>query len=152
PAATLEVPASVRAVLAARIDRLPAEQKRLLQAASVVGEEVPAPLLEAIVDLPPERVRGGLDELRGAELLAEATLFPDPVYAFRHALAHDVAYASLLHESRRALHARITDTIERLYSDRRGEQVERLAHHAFAGELWHQAVRYCREAGRGGLA
>src|SRR5262249_14862353 len=57
-----------------------------------------------------------------------------------------------LHESRRTLHARITDTIERLYSDRRGAQVERLAHHAFTGELWHQAVRYCREAGPGALA
>jgi len=152
PAATLEVPASVRAVLAARIDRLPAEQKRLLQAASVVGEEVPAPLLEAIVDLPPERVRGGLDELRGAELLAEATLFPDPVYAFRHALAHDVAYASLLHEGRRVLHGRIAETIERLHAGRLDDQVERLAHHAFAGEQWTRAVQYGREAGLRALA
>ena len=152
PAATLEVPASVRAVLAARIDRLPAEQKRLLQAASVVGEEVPAPLLEAIVDLPAERVRGGLDELRGAELLAEVTLFPDPVYAFRHALAHDVAYASLLHEGRRALHGRIAETIERLHAGRLDDQVERLAHHAFAGEQWTRAVQYGREAGLRALA
>jgi class 3 adenylate cyclase/tetratricopeptide (TPR) repeat protein len=151
-AGTLEVPASVRAVLAARIDRLPISEKRLLQAASVIGEEVPVTLLEAVADEPADTVREGLAQLGRAELLTEATLFPDPVYAFRHSLIHDVAYASLLHESRRALHARITDTIERLYSDRRGEQVERLAHHAFAGELWHQAVRYCREAGRGGLA
>jgi len=147
PAATLEVPASVRAVLAARIDRLPAEQKWLLQAASVVGEEVPVSLLEAIVDLPAERVRAALDGLRGAELLAEATLFPDPVYAFRHALAHDVAYASLLHEGRRALHARIVETIERLYAGRLDDQVERLAYHAYTGEQWARAVHYCREAG-----
>ncbi|HET6369432.1 MAG TPA: AAA family ATPase [Pseudomonadales bacterium] len=152
PAATLEVPASVRAVLAARIDRLPAEQKRLLQAASVVGEDVPVPLLEAIVDLPVERVRAALDELRGAELLAEASLFPDPVYAFRHALAHDVAYASLLHEGRRALHARIVETIERLYAGRLDDQIERLAHHAFTGEQWARAVHYCREAGLRALA
>jgi class 3 adenylate cyclase/tetratricopeptide (TPR) repeat protein len=152
PAATLEVPASVRAVLAARIDRLPAEQKRLLQAASVVGEEVPVPLLEAIVDLPAEDVRAALDQLRGAELLAEATLFPDPVYAFRHALAHDVAYASLLHEGRRALHARIVEAIERLYAGRLDDQVERLAHHAYAGEQWSRAVRYGREAGLRALA
>ena len=152
PARTLEVPASVRAVLAARIDRLPATEKRLLQAASVIGEEVPVTLLEAVADEHADAVREGLAQLGRAELLTEATLFPDPVYAFRHSLIHDVAYASLLQESRRALHARITDTIERLYGDRRGAQVERLAHHAFAGELWHQAVRYCREAGRGALA
>ena len=152
PATTLEVPASVRAVLAARIDRLPAEQKRLLQAASVVGEEVPAPLLEAIVDLPAERVRAALDQLRGAELLAEVTLFPEPVYAFRHALAHDVAYASLLHEGRRGLHARIVETIERLYAGRLNDQIERLAHHAFTGEQWARAVHYCREAGLRALA
>jgi class 3 adenylate cyclase/tetratricopeptide (TPR) repeat protein len=152
PAGTLEVPASVRAVLAARIDRLPAVEKRLLQAASVIGEEVPVTLLEAVADEPADAVREGLAQLGRAELLTEATLFPDPVYAFRHSLIHDVAYASLLHESRRTLHARITDTIERLYGERRGERVERLAHHAFAGELWHQAMRYCREAGRGALA
>ena len=90
----------------------------------MVGEEVPVPLLEAIVDLPAEDVRAALgDQLRGAELLAEATLFPDPVYAFRHALAHDVAYASLLHEGRRALHARIVEAIERLYAGRLDDQV-----------------------------
>jgi class 3 adenylate cyclase/tetratricopeptide (TPR) repeat protein len=146
-AGTLEVPVSVRAVLAARIDRLPADEKRLLQAASVIGEEVPAPLLEAVADAPAEAVREGLAQLGRAELLAETALFPDPVYAFRHSLIHDVAYASLLHESRRVLHARISQAMERLYAERQGEHVERLAHHAFAGELWPPAVRYCREAG-----
>jgi class 3 adenylate cyclase/tetratricopeptide (TPR) repeat protein len=145
-AATLEVPASVRAVLAARIDRLPPEDKRLLQAAAVIGEEVPAPLLEAVADAPADDVREGLARLRRAELLTEATMFPDPVHAFRHSLIHDVAYESLLHESRRALHARIARTMEGLYAER-GAPIERLAHHAFAGALWADAARYCREAG-----
>jgi class 3 adenylate cyclase/tetratricopeptide (TPR) repeat protein len=146
-AGTLEVPASVRAVLAARVDRLGPDEKRLLEAASVIGEEVPAPLLEAVVDVPPEAVREALAQLGRAELLTETTLFPEAVYAFRHSLIHDVAYASLLHETRRALHARIAQTMERLYEERPGDHVERLAHHAFAGELWPRAVRYCREAG-----
>ncbi len=146
-AGTLEVPASVRAVLAARIDRLPPDEKHLLQAASVIGEEVPLPLLEAVADAPAEAVRDGLARLGRAELLTETVHFPDPVHAFRHSLIHDVAYASLLHESRRALHVRITETMERLYAADLGEHVERLAHHAFAGELWPRAARYCREAG-----
>ena len=146
-AGTLEVPASVRAVLAARIDRLPPDEKHLLQAASVIGEEVPAPLLEAVADAPAEAVRDGLARLGRAELLTETVHFPDPVYAFRHSLIHDVAYASMLHESRRALHVRITETMERLYPEDAGGHVERLAHHAFAGELWPRAIRYSREAG-----
>ena len=77
PAATLEVPASVRAVLAARIDRLPAEQKRLLQAASVVGEDVPVPLLEAIVDLPVDaRARGARRAPRRRAARRGAPSFP----------------------------------------------------------------------------
>jgi class 3 adenylate cyclase/tetratricopeptide (TPR) repeat protein len=147
PAGTLEVPASVRALLAARIDRLPADEKHLLQAASVIGEDVPTPLLEAVADVPAETVRDGLARLVRAELLTETVHFPDPIHAFRHSLIHDVAYASVLHETRRALHTRIMETMERLYAEAPREHVERLAHHAFAGERWDRAVGYCREAG-----
>ncbi|HKZ04801.1 MAG TPA: adenylate/guanylate cyclase domain-containing protein [Methylomirabilota bacterium] len=143
---TLEVPASVRAVLAARIDRLPAEEKRLLQAAAVIGEEVPAPLLEAVADAPVEAVREALARLRDAELLTETAMFPDPVHAFRHSLIHDVAYESLLHDRRRALHARIARAMESR-ADAHVAPIERLAHHAFAGALWEEAARYGREAG-----
>ena len=70
----------MRSVLAARIDRLPPDQKRLLQAASVIGDEVPVRLLEAIADAPAEEVRRALGELRDAELLDETALFPDLEY------------------------------------------------------------------------
>jgi tetratricopeptide (TPR) repeat protein len=152
PTLALEVPATVRATIAARIDRLRYEDKRLLQAASVIGDEVEARLLEAVADVPPEEVRRGLDALQSAGLLDQRALFPDLVYGFRHALVHDVAYESLLQDRRRTLHARILEAIERFHATRLVDQTERLAHHAFLGEVWDRAAGYCREAGARTLA
>jgi len=73
---TIQVPATVQAVLAARIDRLPAEEKRLLQTAAVIGTEVPLPLLRAIAELPEEGLYRGLSHLQSAEFLYETSLFP----------------------------------------------------------------------------
>jgi class 3 adenylate cyclase/tetratricopeptide (TPR) repeat protein len=149
----LEVPATVRATIAARIDRLRYEDKRLLQAGSAIGDTVPARLLETVADVPIDEVRHGLDRLQAAGLLDQRALFPDLEYGFRHALVHDVAYESLLHERRRSLHARILEAIERSYEGARlVEQTERLAHHAFLGEVWDRAVGYCRQAGGRTLA
>jgi predicted ATPase len=142
-----QIPATAQAILAARIDRLPPEAKRLLQAASVIGKDVPFVLLKAIAEVPEDALRRGLATLQAAEFLYEASLFPDPEYTFKHALTHDVAYDSLLQDRRRALHGRIVTTIERLYPDRLAEHVERLGHHAFRGELWEKAVTYLRQAG-----
>jgi class 3 adenylate cyclase/tetratricopeptide (TPR) repeat protein len=153
PVLALEVPATVRATIASRIDRLRYEDKRLLQAASVIGDAVPVRLLETVADVPGDDVRRGLDQLRAAGLLDQRALFPDLEYGFRHALVHDVAYESLLHERRRTLHARILEAIEQSYEGGRlAEQTERLAHHAFLGEVWERAVGYCREAGGRTLA
>ncbi len=144
---TLQIPATAQAILAARIDRLAPEDKRLLQAASVLGKDVPFALLQALVEGPEETLRRGLANLQAAEFLYEARLFPDLEYTFKHALTHDVAYGSLLQERRRALHARIVDTIEALYPDRLMEHVDQLADHAFRGEVWDKAVQYLRQAG-----
>jgi class 3 adenylate cyclase/tetratricopeptide (TPR) repeat protein len=144
---TIQVPATVQAVLAARIDRLPPEEKRLLQTAAVIGTEVPLPLLQAIVELPEDALHRGLTHLQAAEFLYETRLFPEREYTFKHALTHEVAYSSLLLERRRALHARITEAIEVLAGDRVAEQVERLAHHALRGEVWVKALPYLRQAG-----
>jgi predicted ATPase len=89
-----------------------------------------------------------LGHLQAAEFVYETRLFPDLEYTFKHALTHEVAYGSLLQERRRALHARIVDVIERLYSDRLGEHVEGLAHHAARGEVWEKAVQYLHQAGK----
>jgi class 3 adenylate cyclase len=144
---SMQVPATVHAVLAARIDRLPPEEKRLLQTAAVIGTEVPFTLLQAIVELSEEELRRGLGHLQAAEFLYETSLFPELEYTFKHALTHEVTYGSLLLERRRALHARIVAASERLYADRLTEQAERLAQHAFRGEVWDKAVAYCWQAG-----
>ena len=143
----IEVPATVQAILAARIDRLSPEDKRLLQAAAVVGKDVPYPLLEAIAELPEADLRQGLVNLQAAEFLYEMSLFPDLEYTFKHALTHEVAYSGVLQERRRALHGRIVDAIEALYADRLGEQVQRLAHHAYRAETWEKAAGYLRRTG-----
>ena len=144
---TIQVPATVQAVLAARIDRLPPEEKRLLQTAAVVGTEVPLPLLQAIAELPEATLHRGLAHLQAAEFLYETRLFPEPEYTFKHALTHEVAYGSLLLERRRVLHARLVEALEALAPERVAEQVERLAHHALRGEVWDKAVTYCQQAG-----
>jgi class 3 adenylate cyclase/tetratricopeptide (TPR) repeat protein len=149
---SIQVPATVQAVLAARIDRLPPEEKRLLQTAAVMGTEVPFPLLQAIAELPEEVLHRGLAHLQAAEFLYETRLFPERAYTFKHALTHEVAYSSLLQERRRVLHARIVAALEALAGDRVTEQVERLAHHALRGEVWAKAVGYCRQAGEKAMA
>ena len=147
PLDSLQVPATVQAVLAARIDRLPPEEKRLLQTAAVIGTEVPFALLQAIADVPEAALHRGLAHLQAAEFLYETRLFPEPEYTFKHALTHEVAYSSLLLERRRGLHARIVEALEALAPERVAEQVERLAHHALRGEVWDKAVPYCQQAG-----
>ena len=147
PVEALQVPATVQTILAARIDRLPAEDKQLLQAASVIGKDVPHALLAAIAEQAEAALQRGLGHLQASEFLHETGLYPDLQYSFKHALTHDVAYQSLLHDRRRALHARIADAIERLYRDRLAEQVERLAHHALRGEVWDRALTYFRQSG-----
>jgi class 3 adenylate cyclase/tetratricopeptide (TPR) repeat protein len=147
PLQGLQVPATVQAVLAARIDRLPPEEKRLLQTAAVVGTEVPLALLQAIAEVSEEALHRGLAHLRAAEFLYETHLFPEHAYTFKHALTHEVAYGGLLQERQRALHARIVEAIEALAGERVAEQVERLAHHALRGEMWNRALAYCRQEG-----
>jgi class 3 adenylate cyclase len=144
---SIQVPATVQAILAARIDRLPPEEKHLLQIAAVIGTEVPFALLQSIAEIPEEALRRGLAHLQAAEFLYEASLFPEHEYTFKHALTHEVAYGSLLRERRRALHARVVEAIEALPPDRRGEPLDRPPHHALRGEVWDKAVTYFRQAG-----
>ena len=152
PLQSLQVPATVQAVLAARIDRLPPEAKHLLQIASVIGTEVSFPLLTTIADLPDTNLHRHLTHLQAAEFLYETRLFPELEYTFKHALTHEVAYGSLLQERRRVLHARIVEALEALAGDRVAEQVERLAHHALRGEVWDKTLTYLRQVGEKAMA
>jgi class 3 adenylate cyclase/tetratricopeptide (TPR) repeat protein len=146
PVETIQIPTTVQAILAGRIDRLPPDEKYLLQSASVFGETVPLILLQAIVEMPESSLSKGLRHLQTAEFLYAASLFPNLEYSFRHGLTCQVAYGGLLQERRKTLHAKVVAVIEGMYPDRLTEHIERLAHHAIRGETWERAVTYARQA------
>jgi class 3 adenylate cyclase/tetratricopeptide (TPR) repeat protein len=146
PFKTFRVPATVEAVLAARIDRLAPDDKGLLQAASAIGENVPVVLLQTVAEMSEDELRDALARLRAAEFLYDVSLLQEPYHVFKHGLTCRVAYNSLLREQQRKVHARIVGALERLYPERLGEHVEQLAHHAYDAELWDRAARYLRQA------
>jgi predicted ATPase/class 3 adenylate cyclase len=144
--ASFEVPAKVQAILAARIDRLSPEDKRLLQTAAVVGKDVPFSLLQAVAEVPEPELRARLSRLQAAEFLYEASLFPDLAYTFKHVLTHDVAYNSLLVGRRKELHRVIAQAIEAIHANRPTEHHEMLAHHFLHAEEWTKALEYLLKA------
>ncbi len=145
-AQVIHVPATVQALLAGRIDRLPPDEKRLLQAASVIGKDVPFALLQATIEGEVEDLRQSLAHLQAAEFLYEAHLFPELQYTFKHALTHEVAFASLVQERRLVLHLRILEALESRLADQPSEEIEPLARHALGAEAWDKAVGYLRQA------
>jgi predicted ATPase len=148
PITTIALPVTVQSVLAARIDRLAPEDKRLLQSASVIGKDFAFGLLGEIAAADVDTVQRGLANLQAAEFIYETRLFPDREYTFKHALTHDVAHGGLLAERRQLLHAKIVQAIERLQADRLTEHVDRLAYHARRGALWDKAHSFGVQAGR----
>ncbi len=144
PVEKLEVPASVQAVLAARIDRLPEREKRLLQVASVIGKDFPEPLLAEVAELPAEDLKAALAALRSAEFVYEQAIYPVVEYSFKHPLTQEVALGSQLKERRRTVHAAVARAIERRYADQLEERAALLAHHyeeageALAAARWHR--------------
>jgi tetratricopeptide (TPR) repeat protein len=152
PQPSIQVPATVQAVIAARIDRLSATDKTLLQTASVLGKDVPLGLLQGIAKVAEDELHAAIGRLQAAGFLYEVGFLPDMEYSFAHALTHEVAYGSLLQDRRRALHVRIVETIERTYPTRLAEYVDRLSHHAFLGQDWAKAVTYLQQAGAKALA
>ena len=148
PVTALQVPVSVQALLAARIDRLAAVDKRLLETAAAIGKDVPYLLLAAVAAEEEGALQLRLGRLQGAEFLYETRLFPEAEYTFKHALTHEVVYAGLVQERRRVVHARIVEAIEQLYRDRLAEHYEELAHHSIRAEVGAKAMEYSVLAGR----
>src|SRR5206468_2060990 len=144
---TIQVPATVQAVLAARIDRLPPPIKHLLQSAAVIGKTVALTLLETVAETTALELRRGLAQLQAAEFLYETSLFPELEYTFKHALTLEVAYQSLLRERRRLLHTGVLAALEARERGHAPESVEVLAHHAVRGEVWTSAASYLYRAG-----
>ena len=144
PVERLEVPATVQALLASRIDRLPEREKRLLHVAAVIGKDFAEPLLAAVADLPPDGLKAALAVLRRAEFIHEQALYPVAEYSFKHPLTQEVAFGSQLKERRRQVHAAVATAIELQDADYLDERAALLAHHwEEAGDLlcaarWHR--------------
>jgi class 3 adenylate cyclase/predicted ATPase len=144
---TIQVPATVQALLTARIDRLPPEEKLLLQAAAVIGTEVSLPLLQAIAELPETTLHRGLAHLQAAEFLYETRLFPERAYTFKHALTQQVAYQSLLTSTRQRYHAQLAQALA-TQPETVETQPELLAHHYTEAGLAEPAVGYWQRGGQ----
>lgn len=148
PAALLTVPQTVETVLAARMDQLPQEAKRLLQTAAVVGMQVPLDLLRPLAALPDEALAESLGHLQRAGLLYETPLGQRLVYTFKHVLTQEVAYQSLLQRTRQQLHAHIAQLLHECTPECADTQPELLAQHYTAAGLGAQAVPYWQRAGQ----
>jgi adenylate cyclase len=144
PIEKLQVPATVQAVLAARIDRLPEREKRLLQVAAVIGKDFAEPLLAEVAELPAEELKASLAALRRAEFIHEQSIYPVVEYSFKHPLTQEVALGSQLKERRRAVHAAVARAIERHDAEHLDERAALLAHHfeesgdASSATRWHR--------------
>jgi DNA-binding winged helix-turn-helix (wHTH) protein len=122
-----EVPETVQAVLAARIDRLPPAAKHVLQVAAVIGKDVPFLLLQAVAGLSEEGLEQDLGRLQSAEFFDESGVAPERVYTFRHILVQEVAYQSLLTNARQLLHHRTAHVLAERFAATVSTQPELLA-------------------------
>ena len=151
PLGDLKIPPTVQGILAARIDRLPAEIKDLLQALAVIGREFSLSLIRAVVAKSDDELSGMLNDLQLGEFIYEQPAVGDIEYSFKHALTQEVAFGSVLNERRKELHRRTAAAIESLYAERLEDRYTELAHHyARAGDA-AKAVKYMSLAGEQAL-
>jgi len=145
------VPHTIQGVLVARIDRLPDEERLLLQTASVVGREVAVLVLKTVADLPEEVLRPRLSRLEASEFLHQTRVTPTEEYAFTHALTHEAAYQSVLEDRRRPLHAKVAEALETLSPDVRERRPELLAWHYSHAKLREPAIACWQLAGQSAI-
>ena len=148
----IRLPSTVQSVVADRIDRLSQEEKRVLQTAAVIGIIVPYTLIQSAAETGDEDLQRYLSRLQTAEFLYESNLFPELEYTFRHAITCEVAYGELIHDRRTYLHRKVVQALESENQPLAHDHVEKLAHHAFCGDVWDKAVGYLKEAGDAALS
>jgi class 3 adenylate cyclase/tetratricopeptide (TPR) repeat protein len=146
PIEEMTLPETVQAVLASRIDRLADRDKNVLQAAAVVGRDVPIELLRAVVDLPAPELAASLERLSTAELLGPAESPGE--HAFRHPLAQEVAYRTQLLDRRRGTHAAIARALLMIHGSAAATHAALLAHHFDEAGERLEAARWHEHAGR----
>jgi class 3 adenylate cyclase/tetratricopeptide (TPR) repeat protein len=142
----LQVPETIQGIIAARMDRLEENLKRIMQVASVIGREFAFRVLQAISGMR-EELKIHLHNLQGLEFIYEKSLFPELEYIFKHVLIQEVAYNSLLLKRRKEIHEKIGKAIEELYPRRLEEFYEMLAYHCVRGEDLEKAGRYLKLSG-----
>jgi predicted ATPase/class 3 adenylate cyclase len=147
----VKVPATVQAVLVARIDRLPAEEKELLQTLAVLGREFPLGLVRRVTLKPTDELEHRLSRLQAAEFIYEQPAFPEAEYIFKHALTQEVAYNALLVERRKLLHERAGEALESMFAEQLDDHLDELAHNYGRSDNVGKAVEYLGRAGQQAL-
>jgi tetratricopeptide (TPR) repeat protein len=147
----LKIPPTVQGILAARIDRLPADAKELLQTLAVIGREFPLSLIRAVVLKAEDELNRLLNDLQLGEFIYEQPATGDVEYIFKHALTQEVAYNSVLIERRKLLHERAGAALETIYASAIEEYLAELAHHYGRSANPDKAVEYLTRAGQQAL-
>jgi len=148
---TLPVPDTIQAVLAARIDRLPTIEKRLLEAASVIGKDVAVPMLQALVAQPEDTLHRGLAHLQAAEFLFPRSFGPNSTYTFKHILTQEAVYQAVPGPTRRQYHQQVAQVLIEHFPILAATQPELLAHHYTEAGLGKQALLCWQRAGQRAL-
>jgi tetratricopeptide (TPR) repeat protein len=143
---SLTIPDTIQGVIMARVDRLDEELKQVLRVASVIGRSFLYRILRAIAQAD-QKLDEHLAALQQIELIREKQHAPELEYIFKHALAQEATYESILLQKRRELHARVAQVIETLFVDRLEEFYGLLAYHYSKAELWEKAQAYLLRAG-----
>ena len=142
----LRIPPTVQGILASRIDRLPADEKELLQTLAVMGKEFRLALVKRVAGKPDDELQRMLTDLQLGEFIYEQPAFPDIEYTFKHALTQEVAYNSLLAERRKLLHERAGAALEAMFAEQLEDHLSELAHHYSRSDNVAKAVDYLRRA------
>jgi class 3 adenylate cyclase/predicted ATPase len=151
PPAQVRLPQTVEGILAARIDRQPAEHKQLLQTLAVIGREARLGLIKQVIPVAETQLQRMLAELQAREFIYEQPAFPDSEFIFKHALTQEVAYNSMLIERRKVLHERAGQALESMFSDQLEDHVSELAHHYSSSTNINKGVDYLGRAGQQAL-
>jgi predicted ATPase len=147
PLAELKIPATIQAILASRIDRLPSDAKDLLQTLAVIGREFPLSLVHAVVTKSDDELSGILNDLQLGEFVYEQPAVRDIEFTFKHALTQEVAYNSVLIERCKHLHEQIGAALERLCANSIGDHLDEVAHHYSRSGNVQKALEYYERAG-----
>jgi class 3 adenylate cyclase/tetratricopeptide (TPR) repeat protein len=146
PLTSIQIPSTVKGILAARIDKLAAPDKDLLQSLAVIGKEFPIGLVRRVVGKPDDELVPMLSNLQAAEFIYEQPAFPENEYIFKHALTQEVAYDSVLMHRRRTIHERTAAALEETFAATLDDHLAELAHHYSRGANASKAVEYLHRA------